>query len=106
MGLGKTIMTIALLVTHSERGGLSDSQSPDQLSDQGGEVSDIFGQSSNSVKNATKFRDFDKLLKQKNKLVNGGNLIICPMTLLGQWKVCFFSFDVYSLYVFYLMVTS
>ncbi|EOY33588.1 DNA/RNA helicase protein isoform 2, partial [Theobroma cacao] len=86
MGLGKTIMTIALLVTYSERGGLSDSQSPDQLSDQGGEVSDIFGQSSNSVKNATKFRDFDKLLKQKNKLVNGGNLIICPMTLLGQWK--------------------
>ncbi|WRX32263.1 SNF2 [Theobroma cacao] len=86
MGLGKTIMTIALLVTHSERGGLSDSQSPDQLSDQGGEVSDIFGQSSNSVKNATKFRDFDKLSKQKNKLVNGGNLIICPMTLLGQWK--------------------
>ncbi|XP_007015969.2 PREDICTED: putative SWI/SNF-related matrix-associated actin-dependent regulator of chromatin subfamily A member 3-like 2 isoform X2 [Theobroma cacao] len=86
MGLGKTIMTIALLVTYSERGGLSDSQSPDQLSDQGGEVSDIFGQSSNSVKNATKFCDFDKLLKQKNKLVNGGNLIICPMTLLGQWK--------------------
>ncbi|XP_021278351.1 DNA repair protein RAD5A isoform X2 [Herrania umbratica] len=86
MGLGKTIMTISLLVTYSERGGLSDSQSPDQSSDQGGEVSNIFGQSPNSVKNATKFPDFDMLLKQKNKHVNGGNLIICPMTLLGQWK--------------------
>ncbi|XVF19793.1 hypothetical protein REPUB_Repub11eG0141500 [Reevesia pubescens] len=86
MGLGKTIMTIALLVTHSERGGLSDSQSPDQPSDQGGEVGDIFGRSPNSVKNATKFPGIDKFSKQKNKLANGGSLIICPMTLLGQWK--------------------
>ena len=93
-------MTIALLVTHSERGGLSDSQSPDQPSDQAGEVSDIFGQSPISVKNTTKVPGFDKLSKQKNKLANGGNLIICPMTLLGQWKVCIFSFEVDSAYGF------
>ncbi|PPD69365.1 hypothetical protein GOBAR_DD33755 [Gossypium barbadense] len=86
MGLGKTIMTISLLATHSERGGLSDSQSSDQPSDQGGEAIDVFGQSPNSVKTATKFPSFDKLSKQRNKLANGGNLIICPMTLLGQWK--------------------
>ncbi|MBA0817205.1 hypothetical protein Gohar_001789, partial [Gossypium harknessii] len=86
MGLGKTIMTISLLATHSERGGLSDSQSSDQPSDQGGEAIDVFGQSPNSVKTATKFPGFDKLSKQRNKLANGGNLIICPMTLLGQWK--------------------
>ncbi|KAK8545016.1 hypothetical protein V6N13_066330 [Hibiscus sabdariffa] len=86
MGLGKTIMTISLLLTHSERGQQSDIQSPDQPSDQGGEVIDIFGQSPNSVKNTTKFPGFDKLAKRKNKLANGGNLIICPMTLLGQWK--------------------
>ncbi|MBA0728763.1 hypothetical protein Golax_001639, partial [Gossypium laxum] len=78
MGLGKTIMTISLLATHSERGGLSDGQ--------GGEAIDVFGQSPNSVKTATKFPSFDKLSKQRNKLANGGNLIICPMTLLGQWK--------------------
>ncbi|KAG4113520.1 hypothetical protein ERO13_D13G228100v2 [Gossypium hirsutum] len=72
--------------THSERGGLSDSQSSDQPSDQGGEAIDVFGQSPNSVKTATKFPSFDKLSKQRNKLANGGNLIICPMTLLGQWK--------------------
>lgn len=86
MGLGKTIMTISLLATHSERGGLSDSQSSDQPSDQGGEAIDVFSQSPNSVKTATKFPGFDKLSKQRNKLANGGNLIICPMTLLGQWK--------------------
>ncbi|KAG8471530.1 hypothetical protein CXB51_036343 [Gossypium anomalum] len=86
MGLGKTIMTISLLATHSERGGQSDSQSSDQPSDQGGEAIDVFGQSPNSVKTATKFPSFDKLSKQRNKLANGGNLIICPMTLLGQWK--------------------
>ncbi|OMO58307.1 SNF2-related protein [Corchorus capsularis] len=87
MGLGKTIMTIALLVTHSERGGPSDSQYPDQPSDQGDEVGDVFGQSPKSMRNATKFPGFDKVSKQKNKVVKGGNLIICPMTLLGQWKV-------------------
>ncbi|KAB2050413.1 hypothetical protein ES319_A13G244000v1 [Gossypium barbadense] len=86
MGLGKTIMTISLLATHSERGGLSDSQSSDQPSDQGGEAIDVFSQSPNSVKTVTKFPGFDKLSKQRNKLANGGNLIICPMTLLGQWK--------------------
>ncbi|XVF46843.1 hypothetical protein PTKIN_Ptkin03bG0060200 [Pterospermum kingtungense] len=86
MGLGKTIMTIALLLTNSEKDGLSDGQSPNWPSDQGGEVSEIFGQSPNSVNNTTKFPDFDKLSKKRNKLVNGGNLIICPMTLLGQWK--------------------
>lgn len=93
-------MTISLLVINSERVRPSDSQSPDQPSDQGGEVSDICGQSPNSVKNTTKFSGFDKLSKKKNKLVNGGNLIICPMTLLGQWKVCPFSLEVDSVSAF------
>jgi DNA repair protein RAD5 len=85
MGLGKTIMTISLLLTHSDKGGLSNSQSGNQLCTGGGS-SDSSDQHPNQLNKATKFSGFDKL-KQKKMLVNGGNLIICPMTLLGQWKV-------------------
>ncbi|XP_028777137.1 DNA repair protein RAD5A-like, partial [Neltuma alba] len=85
MGLGKTIMTIALLVAHSGTGGSSSSQLMDQpLSES--EVNDMVQNSSNVPKKANKFSSFDKLRKQRNALTNGGSLIICPMTLLGQWK--------------------
>ncbi|XP_057956384.1 DNA repair protein RAD5A [Malania oleifera] len=69
MGLGKTIMTIALLLAHSEKGGSSGSQLITQSSTENSELS-----------------GFDKLIKQKKSLASGGNLIICPMTLLSQWK--------------------
>ncbi|XP_076946038.1 DNA repair protein RAD5A-like [Bidens hawaiensis] len=72
MGLGKTIMTISLLLAHTERGGSLDSENK-EASDQ-------------SPKKLTKFSGFDKLKKQKQLLIGGGNLIICPMTLIGQWK--------------------
>uniref|UniRef100_A0A6N2LJT6 RING-type domain-containing protein n=1 Tax=Salix viminalis TaxID=40686 RepID=A0A6N2LJT6_SALVM len=85
MGLGKTIMTISLLLSHSDKGGLSNSQSGSQLCT-GGISSDSSDQNPNQLNKATKFSGFDKL-KQKKMLVNGGNLIICPVTLLGQWKV-------------------
>lgn len=84
MGLGKTIMTISLLLTHSDKGGLSNSQSGSQLCTGGGS-SDNSDQHPNQLNKATKFSGIDKL-KQTKMLVNGGNLIICPMTLLGQWK--------------------
>ncbi|XP_059650897.1 DNA repair protein RAD5B [Cornus florida] len=48
MGLGKTVMTIALILARLGRGKDSDTESPQK--------------------------------------VKGGSLIICPMTLLGQWK--------------------
>ncbi|KAG2371472.1 DNA repair protein [Vigna angularis] len=51
-----------------------------------GEVSDNVHTFSNIPKKATKFSGFDKPTKQMNSLTSGGNLIICPMTLLGQWK--------------------
>jgi len=54
---------------------------------EGGEVSDNVHTFSNIPKKATKFSGFDKPTKQMNSLTSGGNLIICPMTLLGQWKV-------------------
>ncbi|KAI7729746.1 hypothetical protein M8C21_026125 [Ambrosia artemisiifolia] len=78
MGLGKTIMTISLLLAHTERGGSLDSENS--------EVGNGLDQSSSSPKKLTKFSGFDKLKKQKQMLIGGGNLIICPMTLIGQWK--------------------
>ncbi|KAI3679441.1 hypothetical protein L2E82_51352 [Cichorium intybus] len=82
MGLGKTIMTISLLLTHTEKGGSLDKDSTTQSNNE------INGsdQSSSSPKKAAKFSGFDKIKKQKQSLIGGGNLIICPMTLIGQWK--------------------
>ncbi|XP_061345365.1 DNA repair protein RAD5A [Gastrolobium bilobum] len=85
MGLGKTIMTISLLLAHSGRGGSLGSQIIAQSFIEG-EVSNTVHNFSNIPKKAAKFAGFDKLIKQKNVLTSGGNLIICPMTLLGQWK--------------------
>lgn len=102
MGLGKTIMTIALLLTHSERGGSSSSQSGIQPSSEGDE-SDIPDQLANPLNKATKISGFDKF-KQKKMLVNGGNLIICPMTLLGQWKVLVLPFYAYFFFLFYFIL--
>lgn len=89
MGLGKTIMTISLLLAHSGRGGPLGSQPIAQSFTEGNEVgdTDTVPNFSNISKKATKFTGFDKPIKQKNALTSGGNLIICPMTLLGQWKV-------------------
>ncbi|XP_004304707.1 PREDICTED: putative SWI/SNF-related matrix-associated actin-dependent regulator of chromatin subfamily A member 3-like 2 [Fragaria vesca subsp. vesca] len=85
MGLGKTIMTIALLVAHSGHGP-SGSQPISRSSFEDIEASDMSDHSSKLPKAVTKFSGFDKLMKQKNMLAYGGSLIVCPMTLLGQWK--------------------
>ncbi|GMH12155.1 hypothetical protein Nepgr_013996 [Nepenthes gracilis] len=85
MGLGKTIMTIALLLAHSERGVSPGSQSTSQPSSANDELRETLDASLDPPKRAGKFLGFDKLMKQKNA-INGGNLIVCPMTLLGQWK--------------------
>ncbi|XP_021899056.1 DNA repair protein RAD5A isoform X1 [Carica papaya] len=86
MGLGKTIMTIALLLAHSDKGGLPSNQCMTQPSCESCEVSGLSGESPNLPKKATNFSGFDNFVKQKKTLKNGVNLIICPMTLLGQWK--------------------
>lgn len=82
MGLGKTIMTISLLLAHSERGGSLGNESTPQPVNQNIEAD----QSLTLLKKAKKFPGFDKLVKQQIAFTGGGNLIICPMTLLGQWK--------------------
>lgn len=86
MGLGKTIMTIALLV-HSARRGTSGVKITSQSSGEGTEASSTQEKSLNLQKKTPKFSGFDKLMKQKSTIVDGGSLIVCPMTLLGQWKV-------------------
>nr|GEU68872.1 helicase, C-terminal [Tanacetum cinerariifolium] len=86
MGLGKTIMTISLLLAHTERGGSLDRDASSQACSESNEMGNGSDQSSSSLKKVAKFSGFDKLKKQKQTLIGGGNLIICPMTLIGQWK--------------------
>ncbi|KAE9463407.1 hypothetical protein C3L33_04686, partial [Rhododendron williamsianum] len=86
MGLGKTIMTIALLLAHSERGGSLDSPSTSGAFIENSNTDGISDQSPTFPSKDTKFSGFDSLAKRKNSLIGGGNLIVCPMTLLGQWK--------------------
>lgn len=88
MGLGKTIMTIALLLAHSDKGGSLGSQSIGQASVEDGGTSINSDQSPTLQKRTAKFFGFDKLFKRRKSLAIGGNLIICPVTLIGQWKVC------------------
>lgn len=64
MGLGKTVMTIALILSNPSKGYDSESEN-------------------------------DNVITNKRRNVNtrsrsrGGTLIVCPMALLGQWKVSF-----------------
>ncbi|KAK1310831.1 hypothetical protein QJS10_CPA08g00521 [Acorus calamus] len=84
MGLGKTIMTIALLLSHPGKGG---SVCPLSESSNGSnEDCSISDQPSPDLKRITSISGFDKLMKSKKLLIGGGSLIVCPMTLLGQWK--------------------
>ncbi|KAL3628014.1 DNA repair protein rad5a [Castilleja foliolosa] len=86
MGLGKTIMTISLLLTHSGRGGSLSRSSTSQSTDDHCEASFTSDKSPKAPKKASKLAGFEKLMKKKASIVGGGNLIICPMTLVGQWK--------------------
>uniref|UniRef100_A0A7N0T786 Uncharacterized protein n=1 Tax=Kalanchoe fedtschenkoi TaxID=63787 RepID=A0A7N0T786_KALFE len=66
MGLGKTVMTIALILT-KPGGGIPDCQ-------EAGKNSEVITKRTNESRS----RSFSK--------VTGGTLIVCPMALLGQWK--------------------
>ncbi|PIA54804.1 hypothetical protein AQUCO_00900998v1 [Aquilegia coerulea] len=86
MGLGKTIMTISVLLSHTGRGGSSVSHDIILVPGETAEMNSVTELSPTLSKKTTKFSGFDKLLNPTNSLIGGGNLIVCPMTLLGQWK--------------------
>lgn len=86
MGLGKTVMTIALLLTHSGRGGSSGSQCAALSSFEDCEDNLTSDKFSTIPRKESKLSSFDKLLKRGKTFANGGNLIVCPMTLVAQWK--------------------
>nr|CAB3446745.1 unnamed protein product [Digitaria exilis] len=81
MGLGKTIMTIALLLSDSSKGCVT-TQNTAQIS---GEASGL-GESQDAVKKLASPFSFSKHKTLKAPLIGGCNLIICPMTLISQWK--------------------
>ncbi|CAN6272882.1 unnamed protein product [Urochloa humidicola] len=81
MGLGKTIMTIALLLSDSSKGCITTLNAA-QIS---GEASGL-GESQDAVKKLASPFSFTKQKAPKAPLIGGGNLIICPMTLISQWK--------------------
>lgn len=83
MGLGKTIMTISLLLSHSDKGRLPNSSI--QEFEEDNTLSGITDKLPGALKTPS-FSGFKKLVKSKISLIGGGNLIVCPMTLLGQWK--------------------
>lgn len=85
MGLGKTIMTIALLLSDSSKGCIT-TQHTTQICGEASGLGELPIQSHDAVKKLASPFSFSKLRKPKTPLIGGGNLIICPMTLLGQWK--------------------
>ena len=87
MGLGKTVMTISLLLANPERAGSYCSQLSSHSVDESTKLHEIVDASPNTSKTVSQFQGFDKLKRQDNTLINGGSLIVCPMTLLSQWKV-------------------
>ncbi|XP_068645752.1 DNA repair protein RAD5B [Aristolochia californica] len=68
MGLGKTVMTIALVLAKTSKG------SPDNQELNAG------------MQDKTKARGEQKTSRNSTRKVKGGTLIVCPMALLGQWK--------------------
>ncbi|MCO5557473.1 hypothetical protein L7F22_011038 [Adiantum nelumboides] len=82
MGLGKTVMTISLLLTNHGKGGchhqtnstIADSEVIRVVPSEAGKPDSFFATAQMRA----------RLKKTLRK--GGGTLIVCPMTLLGQWK--------------------
>lgn len=64
MGLGKTVMTIALILSNPSRAAPDDDDA-----------------------DVDAWNESERSLNRNSPRVKGGTLIVCPMALLGQWKV-------------------
>ncbi|KAG0595364.1 hypothetical protein M758_UG160800 [Ceratodon purpureus] len=89
MGLGKTVMTISAIMSNPGRGGVPTDPS-------------VSGPPDTSQVPGTQVLEMKK--KQSGPRRGGGTLIVCPMTLLGQWKSEFETHvagDSLSVYAYY-----
>lgn len=84
-------MTLCLLLTDSDKGGSLFSSMSRSFGEANGN-NHISDQSLTGLKSSEGISGSGKLFKSKT-LFRGGNLIVCPMTLLGQWKVISLSFS-------------
>lgn len=92
MGLGKTVMTISLLLANSGKGGFSGMDTVEPFSENICSEKTIIHPSDMGVElgpsQCTNKTQGTSMLKKSSSGLHkgGGNLIVCPMTLLGQWK--------------------
>lgn len=79
MGLGKTVMTISLILARPHK-GTSENEDEDE-----------FVKKENSYETTNSRRP------------QGGTLIICPMALLSQWKVGLLDCKIKEMHLFYIL---
>jgi len=89
MGLGKTVMTISLILANPGRGGmdLPKVAKPSQEDPNSPSGLQLCLQEESSIQSTNQIKDSKRSRSSAQR--GGGTLIVCPMTLLGQWKVRF-----------------
>ncbi len=89
MGLGKTVMTISLILANPGRGGMDinkvaipSQEDPNSLSGL-----QLCLQEESSIQSTNQIKDSQR--SRSSAQLGVGTLIVCPTTLLGQWQVRF-----------------
>ncbi|KAH9317698.1 hypothetical protein KI387_019467, partial [Taxus chinensis] len=91
MGLGKTVMAISLLLANSGKGGAGGTDATESFNESSSSEKTVLDPSEIVVPESPQCPNKRQVLgiirKSSTRLhKGGGNLIVCPMTLLGQWK--------------------
>eukprot|EP00249_Psilotum_nudum_P015533 c25378_g1_i1 orf=73-3459(+) len=93
MGLGKTVMAIALIIANPGRGGMNCWNKADATKEASTQMKSVIDPNveADFVDLDCDEDDANQNLWHNKKIINnlkkgGGTLIVCPMTLLGQWK--------------------
>ena len=85
MGLGKTVMTISLILANPDKAGYEVKSDKNEISPDPCMMSVI-----KSNKDLNENERKLELIKSTNDLhKGGGTLIVCPTTLLRQWKLLY-----------------